>query len=153
VANTYDPTVDFSQYRTFAFRTDRRLDDPFRQKLAEGLITEDFTRKGLRRDNTAPDMLVGLTVDEGMELAAGTVSAGSVVWTTWGPYDGLTLSAGDRDVMEAGFVVTLRDARDRRLLWRGIAQGSAVLGEPKTNEKRGRKALDRLLASFPPKKK
>lgn len=153
VANTYDPTVEFSQYHTFAFRTDRQLDDPFRQKMAERLITQDFTQKGFSRNDTAPDILVGLVADVGLELAEGTIPAGAVVWSTWGPYDGLSLAVGDRDIMEAGFVVTLRDARDRRLLWRGIAQGTAVIGEPEVNEKRGRAALEKLLATFPPKRK
>ena len=151
-AATYDPSVDFSTYRAFAFRTDRQLDDRFRQKMAERLITDELTGKGFRRDDAAPDMLIGLVTDIGKDIDKGSIPSGAVVWTTWGPYDGLSIAAGGRNLREGGFIIGIRDARDHRLLWRGIAEGRVVVGEPAANEKRGRAALERLLAGFPPKK-
>ncbi|MCU0291539.1 MAG: DUF4136 domain-containing protein [Thermoanaerobaculaceae bacterium] len=153
VAATYDPSVDFSQYRTFGYRTDRKLDDPYRQAAANKIITECLTRKGFRLDAASPDVLIGLYPDITQDIEKGYVPAGTVVWTTWGPYDGLNLAAAGRDLREAGFAITMRDARDNRLLWRGIAHGTAVVGDKATNLKRGRAAIEELLRGFPPQTK
>ena len=152
VAATFDATVDFSNYHTFAFHPDYKLDDPFRQRMAEKLIADDLTQKGFRRDDAAPDMHIGLINDISMDIDRTTAPSGSVVWTTWGPYDGLNLAAGGRELREGGFIIGIRDARDKRLLWRGIAQDRVVVGNPAENEKRGRVLLEQLLAGFPPKK-
>jgi hypothetical protein len=153
VAATFDPSVDFSQYRTFGYRADRQFDDdPYKQGAAAKIITDCLTRKGFRLDAAAPDMLIGLYRDISVEIEKGSVAAGTVVWTTWGPYDGLNLAAGSRDIREAGFSITIRDARDMRLLWRGIGSGTAVVGDKATNLKRARAAIEELFASFPPKK-
>lgn len=152
VAATYDKSVDFSKYSTFAFHPDFKLDDPFRQRMAEKLIADDLTRKGFRRDDAAPDMHVGLINDVSVDIDRNTIPSGSLVWTTWGPYDGLNLAAGGRELREGGFIIGIRDARDKRLLWRGIAQDRVVVGNPAENEKRGRVLLEQLLAGFPPKK-
>lgn len=153
VAATYDPTVDFSQYHTFGYRTDRKLADPYKQAAAARIITECLTRKGLRLDTAAPDVLIGLYPDITQDIEKENAPAGSVVWTTWGPYDGLNLAAAGRDLREAGFTITIRDARDNRLLWRGIAQGTAVVGDKAANLKRGRAAIQELFRAFPPPQK
>lgn len=149
-AATYDPTVDFSRARTFAFRADRRLPDPNTQALVERHITADLTGKGFRRDDTAAELLIGLAPDVGGDVDRNTLPSGTVTWATMGPYDGVSVSAGGRDLRETGLVMTVRDARDHRLVWIGIAHGRAVIGEPKTNLKRARQALEKLLESFPP---
>jgi hypothetical protein len=153
VASTYDSSVDFSKYHSFAFRADRKLDMPNRQLMAEQVITADLTKKGFHRDDTAPDMLIGLTPEMGVTEDTGYVPSGMIMWNTAGPYDGLSLSVGSADVKDAGFVVSFRDASNKRLLWRGIARDQVVIGDPKKLEKKGRSLLGALLDQFPPKKK
>lgn len=151
VGVTYDTTVDFSKYRTFAFRADRTLDDEFRQRLAERVITRQLTAKGLRLDREAPDLLIGMTPDFDNASGPNTVAAGTVVWRTWGPYDGIALSTGSADLRDATMVLNISEAGGKPV-WRGAAQARIQAGNPAQTEKKLENALDMLLSRFPPAK-
>lgn len=152
VGVTYDTTVDFSKYRTFAFRTDRTLDDEFRQRLAEREITRHLSAKGLRLDREAPDLLIGLTPDFVSQEGSNAAPAGTVVWRTWGPYDGIALSTGSVDVRDASMVVNMQEAGGKPV-WRGAAKARLQAGDPAQTEKKIEEALSRLMSRFPPKEK
>jgi hypothetical protein len=152
IGSSWDKSVDFSAYKTFAFREDRQLDDFFRQRLAEKFITEDLAKKGMTLDKASPSLLIGLSPEVGLTVDRDVVPVGAVVWTTWGAYDGLMLSAGRSDLKEAGVVIGMRDAKTRALLWRASAYGMVPVGEPDKLQKKLFKALAEMLSTFPPKK-
>jgi ABC-type Fe3+-hydroxamate transport system substrate-binding protein len=152
IGSSWNEAVDFSAYKTFAFREDRQLDDFFRQRLAEKYITEDLARKGITLDKANPSMLIGLSPEVGLTVDRDVVPVGAVVWTTWGAYDGLMLSAGRSDFKEAGVVLGIRDAKTRELLFRASASGMIPVGEPDKLQKKLFNALAEMLSKFPPKK-
>jgi hypothetical protein len=149
VGVTYDTTVDFSKYRTFAFRADRTLDDEFRQRLAERVITRHLTAKGLRLNPEAPDLLIGMRPDFDNASGPHAAAAGRVVWRTWGPYDGLALSTGSAEFRDATLALNISESGGRPV-WRGAAQARIEAGNPAQTEAKLEEALDRLLSRFPP---
>jgi hypothetical protein len=152
IGASWDHSVDFTAYQTFAFRQDRQLDDFFRQRLAEKYITGDLARKGMTLDKVNPSMLIGLSPEVGLTVDRDVVPVGAVVWTTWGAYDGLMLSAGRSDFKEAGVVLGFRDAKTMELLYRASAYGMVPVGEPDKLQKKLFDALERMLYKFPPKR-
>ena len=153
VGASWDDTVDFTAYRTFAFREDRQLEDFFRQRLAENYITERLAKKGMTLDKANPSLLIGLSPEVGLTVDYDVVPVGAVVWTTWGPYDGLMLSSGRSDVKEAGLVLGFRDAKTRQLLWRSSAYGMVPVGDPAKLQDQLFDVLQQMLATYPPKPK
>jgi hypothetical protein len=151
IGSSWDTSVDFSSYKTFAFREDRQLDDFFRQRLAEKFIAEDLAKKGMTLDKENPSLLIGLSPEAGPTVDRDVVPVGAVVWTTWGAYDGLMLSAGRSDFKEAGVVIGMRDAKTKALLWRASAYGMVPVGEPDKLQKKLFNALAEMLSTFPPK--
>ena len=152
IGSSWNEAVDFSAYKTFAFREDRQLDDFFRQRLAEKYITEDLAKKGITLDKVNPSMLIGLSPEVGLTVDRDVVPVGAVVWTNWGAYDGLMLSAGRSDFKEAGVVLGFRDAKTMELLYRASAYGMVPVGEPDKLQKKLFDALQQMLYKFPPKK-
>jgi hypothetical protein len=153
IGASWDHTVDFTAYRTFAFREDRQLDDFFRQRLAENYITENLAKKGMTLDKANPSLLIGMSPEVGLTVDRDVVPMGAVVWTTWGAYDGLMLSAGRSDFKEAGLVLGFRDAKTMALLYRASAYGMVPVGEPDKLQKKLFDALQQMLSGFPPKSK
>ena len=150
VGISWDNTVDFSRYTTFAFRADRKLDSSYRQVRAEDVITADLEAKGFRPDATDPDLLVGLSPEVGPDVEGVPVDSGQLQWATWGPTDSLTISAGRGEPRVAGLVMSFRDGRSDRLIWRGAVEGLISVGEPKDIERKLVRALKGLLVKFPP---
>jgi hypothetical protein len=153
VGATYDRTVDFSKFTTFAFRADRQIDDPVRQRQAEAIITETLAAKGLRLDAEKPDLLIGLSPFGEAESTGGYLPTGSVVWSTWGTEDVYRISIAGQESKAVEVGMSVRDAVTKRKVWDGVARGRLVYGDPEGNNKKFIAGLRKLLAGFPPKQK
>jgi len=150
-ASAHDSSVDFTKYTSYAFRADRKIDDPDRQRLAESVINQEMGAKGFHLDGAAPDLTIGLAPFASAETTGGMLSAGMVTWSYQGAYDSLSVSTGSLGYKDAELTVSFTDARTGKLVWNGIVKGKLSYDDREGNYRRTVDALRKLLASFPPK--
>ena len=152
-ASAYDRTVDFTKYSTYAFRADRKIDDPDRQRLAETIINQELGAKGFHVDAASPDVTIGLAPFASADSQGGMLAAGTVTWSYQGPYDGLAVSSGGLGYKDAELSITFTDTRTGSEVWRGIIKGKLSYDDREGNYTRTVDTMRKLLHGFPPPKK
>jgi hypothetical protein len=153
VGGAYESGADFSQYHTFAFRKDRQLGEEYRQALAERTIADILTSKGFRYDPAKPDLLIGLTPFVDPTMSGDNAPAGTLAWAPWGRPVGASISTGGTISVPAELTLTFRDAHSGNVVWRGMAKGRAQVDNPKKTSDRVVRAINLMLAEFPPEPK
>lgn len=154
----YDPQMDFSQYRTFAWANAPKevigspqakllADNPLLDKRIKAGVTVQLVNKGLMMDARRPDLLIVYHV--GLANRVNVSQWGYRYGPYWGPG-----RVGVYGYREGTLIIDFVDAQKKELVWRGIAQKdlTEMSGSPKEREKELNKIIERLLSPFPPKK-
>lgn len=160
VGYDYDPSVDFSRYRTWYWLPptsdgDPRTSNDLLNARIRNAVEEALAAKGYRRAPTGEgDFGVGYhTAIEG-KLDVRTIDTYYGYGPGWGHYGGLGGMGTETyvDQYDQGtLLLDVVDARTHRLAWRGSASARVVEGlQPEERAARIRKAVDEMLAKFPP---
>ena len=155
----YDKSLDFSQYKTFAFAPNDAVSRPMLQTAIVAAIQHDLTAVGLTQVNDNPDLYVKIygSVDSELSVASMDPLYGSMpgippfdtTYNMWGslqPSDSTAVR-----VHKGELVVDLLDARAKKLVWRGIAkeklseQRSKLLDQVNT-------AVEKMFQRYPVKR-
>jgi hypothetical protein len=139
----FDPSADFSAYRTYAWRTGteaRRLEA---QKRIVDAVERGLASKGLTRVEKKPDVYV-----ETHALVGQHTSRELADPTYWKFVTGVT-SVDAFDVRGGTLVVDLIDAGTLARVWRGVVS-KPVKGNPGKALKKIDSAVQSVLAHFPP---
>ena len=143
-------TVDFSQFKTFAWRQGTPASDPATETMIREAIQKQLMAKGLTRAESGADLLVSTHARQGSEMREDVDILGLPQgWARDSEPDG---TSGDNLVeIEVGtLVVDMLDGSSRLNIWRGIA--TQVLSESsKATQKRLDKAARKMFESFPTK--
>ena len=159
VKKDYDPSVDFSKYKTYKWGTasdpnDVLLKNPLILKRVYEAIDLTLGKKGFKKVDSDPDFLVyphGATKQKTDIQSWGYGYGG---WWGAGPYG--SWGGGTIDVnqyTEGTLVVDMVDKSNNQLVWRGVGQGA--VGNPSTPEestKNINKVIEQILKDFPPQK-
>jgi hypothetical protein len=159
VGQDYDPAVDFSAYRTFAWlavpveRTGNpRVDNPLLHQRIRVAIERTLESRGYRKvSDGAPDFLIGYHVSLETKLDVHTMSAryGYGRYGRWGA--AAFPQTEVREYEKGTLVIDVVAAREKRLVWRG--SGSRRVQEsprPEEVTRRVNDAVAEILAEFPP---
>ena len=127
----YDKKADFSGYKTFQFgegeittpKDLRQVPDTSLHKWVRDAVTEELTKKGLQRLDTAADLTVSYIAGSQVRSDAGTVGPGGL--TPGGDYSQTYL----RDYRQGSLVIDLNDARNSKLVWRISASTDTGMAE------------------------
>jgi hypothetical protein len=152
-------------YTTYAWLPPRSRDEmhghPFVEAHLKQAVDGDLAAKEYRRVERSenPDFMIGWHVTTAASTSAEAINP---YWGyTWGPpfgppsgYGGGLAPPGTHaPYYEQGtLVLDIVDARSNKLLWRGAARadlGAGVMGSD--THKKVHKAVDKILAEFPPK--
>jgi len=150
IEHDYDRDADFGQFKTFAWLEQTTMTEGTPQAVQQsGLlearikraVNEGLEQKGLRLVESEPDLIIAyhIGVQDYTEIRR--------TGTGWG-FDRNTRVD---QFQEGTFFLDLIDARQDKLVWRGIAEG--VLDEYPSPEKMDREVKDmvnRLLKKYPP---
>lgn len=154
----YDKTADFSKFKTYAW-IERRT--PATDPVLAGLIAADIdgelSRKGLRRVESNPDLLVtcygGLgsqsvfaAEDPGYTTLGGAPLPGTSMW------GGSVSSAPVAQVVEGTIVVDLVDARQKHVVWRATAKTKVDYEKRSKLFDRANKTVAAMFKKYPPPK-
>jgi hypothetical protein len=148
VRHDIDTTADFSDYRTFCWADSMagKSADESMGKLIESRTNSILIGKGLARECADPDLMLTFHVGGSQRI-----DVDGYGYSYAGEYSGWQdAGVGIYPYKEGTLIIDLVDARTKKLVWRGAAQGVAIRV---TNIDRDRKiieALDEMFEKYPP---
>jgi len=145
----FDPTVDFSQFKTIGWLAGTPAEDEELERKIHASIERELIPLGFKEVREEPDLLIvthaAMDVEKEIKVAD---------FDYWLEYEGwkrpMTQSQETWAASLGVLVVDLLDASAKRLVWRGVATGNVA----KNPEKRGRKldaTMAKMFKGFPPK--
>jgi hypothetical protein len=141
-------SVDFSQYRTFAWRQGTPALDPEVEKMIRDSIQRQLLAKGLTRVEGEADLLVSTHARVGTETREDVDILDMP--QRWAGESESTGTSGEylREFDVGTLVVDMLDGNSRLNVWRGIAT-NVLSSHSKTSQKRIDKAARKMFESFP----
>lgn len=155
VYSDFDKTVDFSQYKTFAFHKsgiDKVQISDFDKKRILHAIDSELSKKGMTKSEN-PDLLINFSTKERERVDVNQFGFGmGYGWGFgWNPY----LWGGQPYVStstEGTLFIDLIDAKKKELIWQG--EGVGYLTQSRSDkDARINEFVSKILAQFPPAKK
>jgi hypothetical protein len=152
VKTDYDKTFDFSQLKTFAVKIGTPWGNPLSEQRAKDAVTKQLTAKGWTpADESTADAIVVIHGATKAEQSLNTMYSGGG-WGGWG-WGGGGMATTTVDTVKVGTeVVDIFDAKTKKLVFRGTAQGE-ISNNPEKNEQKLEKAAEKMFKDFPPKPK
>ena len=161
VVSDFDPTVDFSQYKTFEYYgwledSDKLLNDLDKRRI-ESAFEEEFKVRGLKNVEEGGDLVVGLFVvtEKKTQTTAQTSHMGGGYggiygygpgWGWGGGYS--TTTYQEYDYVQGTLVCDVFDKAKERLVWEGI--GTKTVDEnPQTRDKSIPQSVKKIMEQFP----
>ena len=167
VYSDIDPTVDWSNYKTFEYygwaeESDKILNRLDRDRI-ENAFGEEFKLRGLQYVETGGDMIVTLfvVIEQKKGATATTTHMGGAYGGYYGGYYGYgpgwgwggghsTTSIQEYDYAVGTLVIDVFDAENEKLIWEGI--GTKTVDEnPQTRDKNIPRAVKAIMSKFPVK--
>lgn len=172
ITSDYDPSANFADLRSYNWipepqkvSGDPKIDNPFIERRIRDAVDKQLAAQGYeKRSSGTPDFLIGYQVAIGKKLAVSTVNNyyGYGVGAGWHHRGARRYGASRVYVSEAyvyeydqgSLVIDVVDPETQKLIWRGSAQAEVDRSASREKrEKRISKAVQKILAGFPPKPK
>lgn len=123
----YDKSFDFSKYKTFAMDVYQESAKPMLRLAILAAVQDDLTKRGLKQVNENPDLYVQVygaidtdfTTHYHDPLYGGTIPSINSGITLWHNIPGTNTTV---IISKGELVVDLIDARQKQLIWRGVAK-------------------------------
>ena len=150
----YDPSTDFSKYKTWAWREDNAMKNSILSKRIESAVASELSKKGLTRNEENPDIWVAVHVRLSKETQVTTTDTGYGYGYRWGGYGGGMSTTRVQEIPVGSLILDMADAKQKELVWRGMA--TDTLNPEKSPEQKDtalREALAKMLENYPPRPK
>jgi hypothetical protein len=158
ITSDMDPDADFSQYKTFGFtpgtvinQGQKETNNTIMDDKVDNAVTAELTSKGLRRDDTNPDLIITYTAgaQEKTELESadpGVAGPGIYVADDWwaDSYDGFWENTYD----EGTLLIDVKDAHSGDLVYRVYGAG-VVKKKSSKQDKEINKVVQKGFKDFP----
>ncbi len=161
VNNDYAREADFSSYKTYAWHeadTSLKEENMLGHERVIQEVDGQMAAKGFSKVSSNPDVYVTYHSDNEENTTLDTTSMGYGYGPGWG-WGGYYGGAGMggmgsstttvRTYTTGTLVVDIWDAREKALVWRGIASDT-VSDNPQKNAEKIRQAADKMFAAYPP---
>jgi len=153
----YDPSVDFSAFRTYSWmETDGHAADRLTHDRIVRAIDATLQTKGLELVESGGDFAVGYQATTQQRSSYTTVSSG---WGTgWGRRGwrgssvGVSTSTTRENVYDVGtLILGLFDGKTKDLAWTGTASDTISAGKsPQERQDQVTAAVEKMMRDFPP---
>ncbi len=150
VTTDYDHSTDFGKYKTYSWIKANAGNSLWEDRIVRAVDAE-LRAKGWTRVDSGGDARVAAFGSTRNQRSLNTFYSGSGGGWGWRRgFGGTGYATTTVDITKVGtLVVDLFDARTRKLIWRGTADGS-LSGSPEKNEKKLEKSARSLFKRFPP---
>ena len=167
VVSDFDPSVDFTQYKTFeqygwSEDSDKLINDLDKRRI-ENAFGDEFEARGLEFAEDGGDLVVGLFIvtQQKTQTTAHTTSMGAM-GGGYGGYGGhygygpgwgwggghSTTTYSEYDYVEGTLVCDIYDKTTEKLIWEGI--GTQTLDkDPGTRDEGIPKSVNKIMAEYP----
>jgi hypothetical protein len=146
----FDETVNFSKYKTYAWRAGTPSKDPLMEKRIQNAVETQLNTKGLVKRENGADLYVITHASSKTEKQVNVNNLGYADprwggWDRWGP-----TTVNVYEIETGTLIVDLLDASKNELVWRGVA--TKTLSEnPQKIAKLINKVVKKMFKKFPPK--
>lgn len=151
VNTDYDKSVNFSQYKTYAFYKNGidkvEISDLDKKRILRS-IDETMATKGFTKSET-PDLWININTKSEKNVNVNQFSAGyGYGWGYgWNPYWGGNYSVNTNT--EGVLTIDLIDAKKKELIWQGVGSGYLTQNVDKKDEVI-KNFVTQILAQYPP---
>jgi hypothetical protein len=165
VVSDFDPSVDFTQYKTYEYygwieESDKLLNDLDKRRI-EAAFGAEFEARGLKYVESGGDLVVGLFIvtEQKTQTTATTTGMGGMGGYGYGGYYGYgpgwgwgggmsTTTYSDYNYVEGTLVCDVYDRAKEQLVWEGIGTGT-VDQDPSTRDEGIPKAVAKIMEAYP----
>ncbi|KFN49164.1 DUF4136 domain-containing protein [Arenimonas composti] len=159
ISTDADPAADFSRYRTWAFHAplavEREGYSTPASSTMRAAVRREMEARGYVYDENAPDLLVNLNAY--MNQRSDVVSMPEVRYSWYYSYRAnayyavpyWTERASVYNYTEGTLNIDLVDARERRLVWEGVAVGRMARLKPAERAARIQQTIAEIFAEYP----
>jgi hypothetical protein len=156
VATDYDSSVNFNQFKTYAFMKDGvdkiNISDLDKKRILKA-IDEEMTAKGYTKSDT-PDLLINLFTDSKQVVNVNSFYGGwgYGMYRPWG-WNPWMMGPGYQSVStstEGILFIDVLNAQNKELIWQGKGTGYLTQNQTK-KEARIKEFTSKVLQSFPTK--
>jgi hypothetical protein len=156
VSYDFDKTEDFTLFKTFGFKEGTSTGNKLVDDRIVAALTTALTSKGLKRNDTNPDIWVvtHITFDEKREISTFSTGAayGPYGWGWGGGWGGTDVRV--YDIVEGTLIIDIADSKQNQLAWRGIGVKEInPQQKPDKLDKNVVNSVNKILKNFPPPKK
>lgn len=149
----YDKTADFTNRKTYAWKTGSEAPNPLTEEKIRANVDLRLRQKGLQKTDGPADLIV---LTHALQTADARVDASSFYyggyhtwdgWYAWGPASSVQI----RDVATGSLIVDILDGGTEKLIWRGVATKTfSTMPMPETIAKKVESVVKSMFAKFPP---
>jgi hypothetical protein len=153
-SHDYDPGVDFSRFRTYAWTEGKPAPEQFLHQRIVAAIESQLAAKGLTRSDTDPDLYVTyhavMDVQRSITGFRTGTGIGPFGWGWGGGLDSINLNLNEVPI--GTLVIDVGDAAKHQLVWRGLAVKEIDFhAKPEKRDAGVVKAVAKILKNYPPK--
>ena len=156
----YDKSVDFSNYKTFAWMPQATLKNAgnyqisplMEQRVREAVNTQLQAQGMAMADTSTADVLLNYHASVDTKIDVDTVNVGySARWNYWGM--GYNTQTTTREYDVGTLILDVIDRQSNQLVWRGAREGRLIKKQsPEQRTEAVNKAVATILSGFPPEK-
>src|SRR5262249_32167885 len=136
-----DPSAPFGTYKTYAWTEGTPSPNPLGEQRIHAAVDAQLAGKGMTRVDSDPNLYVATHVLTHEQKESGAM--GFVRW--WGG----AFTANGETYVQGTLIVDLYDASTRKMVWRGVATGTAS-DKASKNTSKIEKALAKMFQRYPP---
>ena len=150
VSTDYDRKADFASYSTFELRSGESMKNRLMRERIEAALARELEARGLVRTAGRADLWVSAHVRMSNEKQIDTTRFG-YGWGRWGYWGGGVATTRVRKVPVGTLIVDIVDAREKQLVWQGVASDAIDAGASADERDRMVNAMvAKMLADYPP---
>lgn len=146
VHTDYDKHAMFGNYHTYSWEKVKTTNPLWESRIRDA-VDRDLQAKGWQKVESGGDVALMAVGSSQNQQEYQTFYDGLGGWR-WGGFGETTTTVENYRV--GSLVVDMYDARNKQLIWRGVASDT-LSNKPEKNEKTLDKAVDKMLKDFPPK--
>jgi Domain of unknown function (DUF4136) len=146
----YDHHANFERYHTYSWKM-VKMPDPLWDPRVQDAVNQELQKKGWQMVPSGGDVVLSAIGTTQTQTRLETFYTGPD-WGGWG-WGGFGTATTTPEQYQVGtLVIDMFEANTKKLIWRGVAQGT-VATKPSKNEKKLEKAAEKMFKNFPPKPK
>jgi hypothetical protein len=156
----YDKTANFAGFKTYAHKAGTKVGQELIDARIVAAIDAQMAAKGFTLSEASPDVFVVYHVAFDKQQDISTYSTGYTGgygrygWGYGGGWGGGSSTTQVRDILIGTLVVDLADAKQGKLVWRGMGVKEVdTNAKPDKRDKSINNAVTKIFKNYPPKQK